>query len=740
MCVLFACRLQKLYTDRQSLPMFKPAALSRLFSPRSVAVIGASTDPRKLGNIVVRNIIDSGFTGPVYPINPTADAVRGLPTFPRYKDLPIIPDLAIVAIPAASVSKVLKEVGQVGTKACVVLSAGFKEAGKEGELLEQELQEIAAEYGIALLGPNCLGFVNAEHPLNATFGQVMKRWGTLRFISQSGAIATSIFDWADYAHLGFSEFITLGNKAVVNESDVLEYWLKQEGTRTVTQKRRGYDPIGMYLESIIDGPRFLATARQLALRDPVFVLKPGVSSAAQAAMQSHTGALAGDHQVLETALAEAGVMECKGLEDVFDLIRTTAWTKAPTGKRVAIVSNAGGPAVITSDCIVAAGLELATLSASTQRSLQKYLPRAANIHNPVDVLGDALAERYKHALEVVLADESVDAVIVLLTPQVMTQVEETAEVISQLTEKHRQPIVCSFMGGSQIARGERVLNEHTIPSFRYPERAVWALGQLWKWRQWQRRQRSGTVSAQLSNGTASVLTARRRAGIKTIITELKRQQQTVLNGDVVQQLFAQAGIVQPPAVVAKSLEEIQQFANKHTYPLVLKISSPHVLHKSDVGGVITGIRTDQELVNGYWQLHRVMQGLGREVQSSGMIEVQQQIEGGVEVIVGVKRDATFGPVLMVGAGGVLAELIGEQNLGLLSVDPQNVRQLIERSKIYPLLAGYRGGRRMAIGKLTQLVVKLAEIAIAVPELQELEINPVLITRNDAWAVDGRGII
>lgn len=716
------------------------SALAALFSPRSVAVIGASADPKKLGNIVVRNIIDSGFKGPVYPVNPNAQAIRGLQTFAKVADIPETPDLAIIAIPAAAVADALRQVGRADTKACVVLSAGFKEVGQQGELLEAELIEIATEFGIALLGPNCLGFVNATHPINATFGQLTRRPGTLRFMSQSGAIATSIFDWADYTKLGFAEFVTLGNKAVLSESEILHHWLRGRAERTHTQKRKGYDPIGMYLESIVDGTQFLAAARQLALTDPIFALKPGQTDAAKSAMQSHTGALAGDHVVLEQALAEAGVIQCRGLEDVFDLIRATAWTKAPVGNKVAVVSNAGGPAVLSSDRVIAEGLELAELSASTRRKLETHLPRAASFHNPVDVLGDALADRYAHALEAVLQDESVDAVVVLLTPQVMTQIEETAAVISKLAAQHRQPIICSFMGGSQIARGERVLSEHEIASFRYPERAIWALGRLWWWRQWQRRQHSGVVSTQVGTGSTTVLSSRRRAGIKTLITELKRQKQTVLNGEVVQQLFNKAGIAQPPAMITKSLDEVQEFVKKHNFPVVLKISSPHVLHKSDVGGVITGIRTHQELVSAYWQLERVMQGLGSAVRSSGMIEVQQQIEGGVEVIVGVKRDPTFGPVLMLGAGGVLAELIHEQNLQLLTVDPREIRRLIESSKVYPLLAGYRGGSRMAVGKLTQLVVQLAEVAIAAPELQEFEINPVLVTRNDAWAVDGRGIV
>ncbi len=720
--------------------MPRPSALGQLFSPRSVAVVGASADPKKLGNIVVRNIIDSGFAGPVYPVNPHGGAIRGLQAFTRYADIPEPPDLAIIAIPAVAVADALRQVGRAGTNACVVLSAGFKEVGEPGALLEAELAEIAQEFGIALLGPNCLGFVNAAHPINATFGQLTRRPGTLRFMSQSGAIATSIFDWADYTKLGFAEFVTLGNKAVISESDVLQHWLRGRADRTQTQKRKGYDPVGMYLESVVDGPMFLSTARQLALTDPVFVLKPGQSEAAKSAMQSHTGALAGDHVVLQQALSEAGIIQCRGLEDVFDLIRATAWTKAPTGNRVAVVSNAGGPAVLTSDRVIAEGLEFAELSASTRRKLEQHLPRAASFQNPVDVLGDALADRYAHALETVLEDSSVDAVVVLLTPQVMTQIEETAAVIAKLAAEYRQPIVCSFMGGSQISRGERVLSEHEIASFRYPERAVWALGRLWWWRQWQRRQRTGVVSAQVGTGSTSVLTQRKRSAIRTVITELKRQKQTVLNGDAVAKLFAKAGIAQPPAVVAKSLEEVQQFVTTHHFPVVLKISSPHVLHKSDVGGVVTGIRTHQELVSAYWQLERIMEGLGRAVRSSGMIEVQKQIEGGVEVILGIKRDPTFGPVLMLGAGGVLAELIHEQNLQLLTVDPRQARQLIETSKVYPLLAGYRGGSRMAIGKLTQLVVQVAELALAVPELQEFEINPVLVTRSEAWAVDGRGLL
>lgn len=455
--------------------------LNKLFNPKSIAVLGASRDEKKIGHIVLKNIVNSGFRGRIFPVNPNAASIAGMDCYADYKDLPEIPELAILSVPAEVAMALLESIAKKGTKNIIIFSAGFKEAGLQGERLENNLRLIAEKYKLNILGPNCLGFVSTLSNLNATFSRAGGAVGNLRFISQSGALASGIFDWAKHHQLGFSEFITLGNKAVLNENDILRYWLAQTKKLPGQNDASNYYPIGMYLESIDDGKEFLKLVSKISVTDPVFILKPGKSKKAQQAIRSHTGSMAGDDAVQDAAFREAGIIRCGGLEDMFDLAKIFSWVKSPKGPKVAIVSNAGGPAVISTDALENEGLQMANLSAKTHKKLKEKLPRAANILNPVDVLGDALANRYGDAINDVLAEKDVDALLVILTPQVMTEIEATAEIIGRLAKKHGKPVVCSFIGGDMIDKGEEVLNTFRIPSFRFPERAIKALAKMWQW-------------------------------------------------------------------------------------------------------------------------------------------------------------------------------------------------------------------------------------------------------------------
>lgn len=716
---------------------------NKLFAPETVAIIGASSDEKKIGNIVIRNIIESGFRGTILPVNPHASAVRGITCYSRYSDIEITPDLAIIAIPAPAVLDSLKEIAAKGTKHVIIFSAGFKEIGPEGEKLENELKKLAAKLDLTVLGPNCLGFVNTIHPINATFGQVAnKQPGNLRFISQSGAIATSIFDWAAYSKVGFTDFVTLGNKAVVNESDILDYWLHvpQHPDLPATQHKfvSDYHPVGMYLESIEHGERFINTVHQMSLRNPVCILKPGKSSAARSAMQSHTGALAGDDAVFDAALAKAGAIRCNELEDLFDLARIFAWNKAPQGKKIAIVSNAGGPAVITSDSVAAHGLELAVFDNETKQLLEKNLPRAASIKNPIDVLGDALAVRYEHALREVLKSDDVDAVVVILTPQIMTQITETAEIIGKLSLEYKQPIVCSFMGGSQIIHGEQVLNQYKIPSFRFPERAVKALATMAKWRQWQLREQRAMAAPATKPVLNSLRQARTRQTATTLIKSATHHQYQTLDSFQMDSLLKTVKIDVPPSLCYSDLTSALTFAKRVEFPLVAKLVGPTLLHKTDINGVITNIRDEHQLGKALSKLTAQRQQLpdSKLIQ----IQLQKQVGKGLEVIIGIKRDPQFGSVLLFGAGGQLAEVLDDHGLLILPARDQAIRALIERSKIYPLLRGFRGGPEYSIAKLVEVIQRLAGLAQQAPELTEIEINPLILTTTGLYAVDGKGVI
>lgn len=702
------------------------ADLTHLFNPTSIAVIGASASAKKLGAIVLRNIIDSGYQGKVFPINPNETVIQNLPCFANLSLVPELPDLAVVAIPAAGVLEVLDQIGQKGTKNVVILTAGFKESGVDGAQLEKDLLEISHKYQLNVLGPNCLGFVNTQLPVNVTFGEIVKSVSPLRFISQSGAIASSVFDWATYSQIGFREFITLGNKADVAENDVLEYFLQtpissREDQRGISK----YRPIGMYLESIVDGKKFIDVCSRISKNDPLFVLKPGKSEQAQKAMQSHTGSLAGEDAVFDAALKKANIIRCEGIEDFFDLAKAFSWEQAPVGKNIAIISNAGGPAVMTSDFVSQAGLQLVTFDEKTAKKLQEHLPKAASIVNPIDVLGDALADRYGQAIETVLQSQAVDALIVILTPQIMTQIEETATVIGELSLKYQKPIFCSFMGGSLIAKGESVLNSYRIPSFRYPERAVSVMAKMYAWN--ANRQKVSPIPQRSTEQLPQS---------KQIFSNLLSSGRTVADSFEANTIMSEYGILTPPTKKCLSFDDAKTFVSTHQYPVVMKISSPSVLHKSDIGGVVTNISSDEQLMDAYQKLEKVLHTLPNP-SSLDSLQIQVQAPKGIEVLVGIKKDDSFGHVVQFGAGGLLANLIADRNLAVLPATTQQLQELVHGSKVFSLLNGYRGEQPYDSTSVVTFLEVFTQISVAFPQITQMDINPCIITHAGVFAVDGK---
>lgn len=698
--------------------------LHKFFSPNSVAVLGASRDEKKIGHIVLKNIVNSGFRGQIYPINPKADNIIGMECFKSYDKLPETPDLAIISLPVELVIKTLESIAKKGTKNVVVFSAGFKEAGKQGEEMEKNLRATAEKLGLNILGPNCLGFASTLSSLNATFSRVGGIRGNLRFMSQSGALASGIFDWARQNNIGFSEFITLGNKAVLNENDILRYWLDQQPEKYEVGLSN-CQPVGMYLESLDAGKEFLELASKVSAKDPIFILKPGKSKQAQKAIRSHTGSMAGDDAVQDAAFDQAGIIRCEGVEDMFDLAKVFSWENAPRGPKVAVVSNAGGPAVISTDAIEKEGLQLATLSQKTLNKLSKNLPRAASVLNPVDVLGDALSDRYQEAIADVLAEKGVDALVVILTPQVMTEIEATANLIGKLSAKYGKPVVCSFMGGELVNKGEEILNRYKIPSFRFPERAIKALAKMWQWKSKAKNKTIKTTVVSKNNQIAKIINS----------VEKNTKVLSAVQADAVLNLF---GIHTPPSQNVHSLAEAQEFVEKHSWPVVLKISSPDMIHKTEAGAVIKNIHTEDQLDKAGVKMGAIIKKLPSK--SSSFIQIQTQVGSGVEVIAGVKYDASFGNILMFGAGGILAELIGDSNLKMLPIDEAGARQLIAKSRVSKLLTGFRNQKSFALNKLATLLVKLGHLAQSTDCFSEITINPIIVTEKEAWAVDPRIIL
>ncbi len=700
--------------------------LQGLFSPLSVCVIGASRSLEKVGGIILENIINSKFTGKIYPINPNAQSIHDLPCFPDLASLPEVPDLVIVAIPASLVIAELEQIGKKGIKNVVVLSSGFKEAGIEGDKLEKDLINISKIYNLNVMGPNCMGFINNERPINATFGQSVDQPGNLRFITQSGAIAASIFDWCNKTGLGFSEFITLGNKAILNENDILQHF-----NSSFQRDAQEMHPIGLYLESISDGPEFLRITTDLGKTHPIFIIKAGKTKEAAKAIHSHTGVIAGEDSVIEAALSQANVIRCQTLEDFFDISRSFAWGNAPAGPKVAIVSNAGGPAVICADAIVNSGLTLSEFDDETKKQLTNVLPHFASVLNPVDISGDALADRYAAAAEIILKTDQTDSLVVILTPQVMTQIEKTAELIGGL-KKYGKPIFCAFMGGSLIDQGEKKLNELKIPSFRFPERAINTIKIMWQWKKRQEEQKiqsAPSPAIEINNETA-----------KKIIDNAKRNNEKALDNFEANEILKSFGIPTPATEIATELSQAKNFAEIHSWPVVLKLSSPGLLHKKDIGGVVTDISNNWQLEIVWDNYQRKITTLEPSIRDNVKLQIQKEILNGIEVIIGVKRDPTFGPVLLFGAGGTYAELITDRNLHLLPVNLQQAKELVDKSKIASILKGYRGQPAYALDKLYDCIVRLSKIIESNPDIAEIEINPLIVTLNNVWAVDGKIIL
>ncbi|MCX6784276.1 MAG: acetate--CoA ligase family protein [candidate division WWE3 bacterium] len=699
--------------------------LTALFCPKSVAIIGASETPEKVGAIVLKNIIDSGFKGQIYPINPKLQKIGNLPCFADIKTLPEVPELAIIAIPTLLALEVMVQIGEAGIKNVVIYTAGFKEVGDEGAKLEKQLLEIAQKYQLNVLGPNCFGYVNNDCPINTTFGETYSQTGNLRFISQSGAIAASLFDWCKSQQLGFSDFITLGNKAVVTENDVLRYFQKSESRA----------PIGMYLESIANGPEFLKVTSEITKTIPVFIIKPGKTQAAATAMKSHTGSIAGSDSILEVALKEAGVIRAQTMEDFFDLSRAFSWSKFPEGPKVAIISNAGGPAVICADAASEAGMELVHFDEATRQKLLDVLPRSASIQNPIDLLGDALADRFAAASEIILQTNNIDSLVVILTPQIMTQIAQTAEALGKLPKKYQKPIFCSFIGGTLVAEGEQKLNEYQIPSFRFPERAIAAIGAMWEF-----RKRQLTVGSRLPTSEVTELSDEISTQVEKIIESAVKAEQPALDNLAANNVLSLAGIPTPPTSTVTSLSDASQLATKIGYPVVLKLSSPGLLHKRKIGGVIVNINNEGQLESAWSELTRKISSLDDDIKENVGIQIQKEVVSGVEVIIGVKRDPTFGPVLLFGAGGSLAELVADRNLHLLPIDRSHAENLVKGSKVWSLLKESEGVPAHALEKLYDVLVRLSQLIAIMPEVTDIEINPVIVTLNDVWAVDGKVIL
>lgn len=693
--------------------------LDALFNPSSVAVVGASSAPGKVGHDIFVNILKGGFTGTLYPVNPKAKSIASVRAYPDIQDIPDPVDLAIMILPPLHAEIAIQRAVDKGVKAVVIVSAGFKEVGGQGLEIERRIVAMCREGGVRVVGPNCLGVINplADVRLNASFSSRMPAAGNISFISQSGALCTAVLDFAADKDFGFSKFISIGNKADVDELDLLRYFHADPQTEVIM----------LYIEELQRGPEFVEVVKEITGGErptPVLAIKSGRTAAGAQAAASHTGSLAGSEAVYDAIFTQSGIIRVESINELFDFGIAFAYKnesalgkirrKVPLGNRVAIVTNAGGPGIVATDMTVSSGLELAQFSPDTIEVLKSHLPLTANVNNPVDVIGDAAQDRYENALSAVIKDEGVDGALVILTPQSMTNAIGTAEVIIRIARRSHKPILCCFMGIIDVSTGVKHLQENGIPVYRFPESAAKAFGALYRYSRWLNRQQLAPFVVQHD---------RQRAA--EIITQALDQGQTYIGEIGGTELLRCYGFTVLPTLLATTAAESGDAADQIGYPVVMKIVSPQIIHKSDAGGVIVGADSREAVTAGFDTIVKNAGQFDPDAQITGVL-IQRLAPKGHEVILGMTRYPIFGPLIMFGFGGIFVEIFQDVAFRLAPLSRNGARNMVRSIKGHRLLLGYRGAPRTDIATIERMLVGLSDLVLDHPEIQELDINPLLV--------------
>ena len=691
--------------------------LDSFFEPRSVAVIGASREEGKVGHDVLRNLIQYKFAGKLYPINPKADEILGLKCFPSVRDVPCEVDLAVIVIPARFTPGVVEECAQKKVPALIIITAGFKETGREGAKLERRVLEIARRNGMRIVGPNCLGLINTATDLNASFADGMPVKGNIAFLSQSGAFGTAILDWAIGEKIGFSKFISVGNKADVDEVGLIE----AIGADSDSAVLLGY------VESIAHGTDFMATARRISKRKPIILLKSGGTAAGARAASSHTGALAGSEDAYTAAFAQCGVLRASKVADLFDWGLAFSYQSGIKGPHIALVTNAGGPGIIATDAVENSSLRIADLSKSTTESLREALPPTASVYNPIDVLGDARADRYSLALDAALSDPNVDGVVVILTPQTSTEPLPTAEVIAQATAETDKPVLACFMGGMTTAPGARYLMEHRVPVYPFPERAVAAMDVLYRQRQWIQSPESETPRFDMD-----------RQKLEEIFAAARAVGRLELGEQEAREVITACGFRVPQSQLARGADEAARIAEETGFPVVMKIASPDILHKSDVGGVRVGLESREQVREAYRTMMERVRRRMPDAEIRGTL-IQEMVRGGKEVILGIMRDPQFGPMLMFGLGGIYVEVLKDVSFRIAPITRADAGAMMTEIRSHALLRGVRGEAPADLDAVADGLLRLSQLAADFPEIMEIDVNPLCVFSQGegAIAIDAR---
>jgi len=697
--------------------------LEFFFKPKSVAVIGASTDKDKLGYAVLENLVQGGYVdrGKVYPINLDADEILGHKAYPSVKDVPEAIDLAVVVIPYPFVPAVLEECGEKGIPGVVVISAGFREAGMEGLERELELIEIAEEYGIRLVGPNCLGIIDTFTPLNASFSAGTPPRGPMAFMSQSGALGTAILDWAQAGRLGLSKFVSLGNKADVSEIDLLKAWTEDEDTRVIL----------MYSEGLPNGEEFIRTAREVTRELPLVAIKSGVTESGSRAVSSHTGSLAGSEQAYQAAFRQAGVLRADDMAGLFDMALALGYQPPLQGDGIAIITNAGGPGILATDALERRGMSLIDLDIETIQSLEQYLPDAASAANPVDVLGDARADRYRFALQTVSKDPNVDGLLVVLTPQAMTEIEATAQAIGELSESIDKPILACFMGEAKVEAGIEILRKFEVPNYSFPERAAMAFRAMSEYRQIRHRPQPEFESFDVDD-----------AAVQGVLQKAKDDDRYAIGDAEAWDILKAYGIRIPETELAETQEDAVRIAADIGYPVVMKIASPDILHKTDVGGVKVGLESAEEVRDAFeLMIYRAERYLP-EAQIWGCQVQEMAPPGGLEVLIGMNRDPQFGPLITFGLGGIYVEALKDVTFRVAPFSRREAENMLHEIRSRALLEGVRGQPPVDEEAIVDILLRMGQLVQKFPEIAELDINPLMVypESQGAIAIDMRLVL
>jgi acetyltransferase len=680
-------------------------SLEKFFNPSSVAIVGASQTPGKVGYEILVNMIKAGYPGKLFPVNNKAKVMEGLPCYPDLSSIGQTPDLVVIVVPASAVPPIMRECAKIGVKSVVVITAGFKEVGPEGKELEQQVVQIAKQNGIRVIGPNCLGVISPADKVNASFGGDLPQSGVIGYISQSGALLAAILDSANTMGIGFNKLASIGNKADVNELDLL--------------KAFGADPnvkvIAGYLENISEGNEFLREAERVSLKKPILLMKSGGTEAGAKAASSHTGSLAGSETAYECMFDRAGIIRCLSIKAQFDFARTFVSQPLPAGRRVAIITNAGGPGIMAADAIEREKLEFAKLTDETIAILKTKLPASANFYNPVDILGDALADRYEFAIDTVLDDPNVDAALILLTPQAMTESTKTAQsVIKILRKRTQKTVMACFLGGGLVAEAVDLLRKEHIPYYDSPEIAILTLRIMADYVRWRSRPKRVVK-----------LFAVNRRKAENIIERNLRMDTTELSEADSKEVLEAYGFVTPRGAIATTSEQAASIAEQIGFPVVMKIWSPDLTHKSDLGGVVLNLQSKREVMDAFDLMMYRIPKKAPEAKIMGVL-VQEMCRRGKEVVIGMNRDPHFGPMIMFGMGGTMVEVLKDVTFYLAPLTAGEAKQMLMNTKTYKILKGFRGEEGVDIDAIAESLQRLSQLVTEFPQIQELDINPYIV--------------